>query len=83
MIRSVAEFDDWLSVAKRGDRAVYYEGFLLRERLGRPTPRPDKDTAHSPVMVALRVWGMQLSRRVIIFQRRLGVANFQYIVQKI
>ena len=76
-------FAYWLKNANKGDRVVYYDGFLFRDREilvhnGLPaTGFPDK------IKAAIFAWKAYLNGLVQLTQRKRGDFEYEYIATKV
>lgn len=82
VIKSPSHFDDWFFAARKGDAAVYYEGFLMRERMKTEYKR---EGAGGPdwLQIALKAWGAYLTRRVILYQKKIDIGHYVYIIKRV
>lgn len=88
---SIDEIDlwKWLETAKAGDRVVYHRGFLAYDRAnfcGRSEPRSTCRCgqcwrARMAGEVAHVAFSRHEAGRAILFQRRIGERDYEYILQ--
>lgn len=75
-------FSYWLKGAKKGERVVYYNGFLLRDReiLIRNGLNPDRFP--EKIKTAIAVWKAYLNGSVKLTQKKRGAFDYDYIATK-
>jgi hypothetical protein len=78
---SVEQFRKWLRHARRKDRLVYYEGFIMFDR---GSDNRDTRTAEQSEIARLAdvVREAHESGFVTMIQKRNGPGNYSYIAQK-
>lgn len=82
-IISPQEFADWLKSSRRGDRLLYYLGFLCHDRSYERTIAPNvKTTVVNKDLdrLAAAVWEAYENRQVIPVQSKLTHGVYEYLV---
>lgn len=72
------EFSRWLSKARKGEKVVYFDGFLMLERQRHVlnhagTPFPDK------IRTAILAWRAYLEGLVELVQHKREEGSYEYI----
>lgn len=75
-------FAYWLKGANRGERVVYYNGFLLRDREILIKNGLSPDRFPSKIKAAIMVWKAYLNGAVKLTQRKRGPFEYEYIATK-
>lgn len=75
-------FSNWLSRARKGERVVYFDGFLMLERqrhalnnAGVPFP--------AKIKTAMLAWGAYLEGLVELVQHKRDEGEYSYIAVKV
>lgn len=72
----------WLSSAKTGEKAVYYNGMLIAERERHFAAGGFADTMPEPMKAARSAWRAYMDGAVYLVQKRNGNMNYDYIAVK-
>ena len=72
----------WLTKAKKGEKVVYFDGFLMRERQkflfnNRGQGYPEK------ILTALMAWRAYLEGVVVLVQHKRDEGEYEYIAIKV
>jgi hypothetical protein len=84
-LKTIQNSDDmfkWLSKAKRGDKAVYYNGMLIADRERHFLNGGLADTMPDPMRSAKMAWTAYMNGDVYLVQKRNGAMNYDYIAVK-
>jgi hypothetical protein len=73
----------WLEKAKRGERVVYYDGFLMRDREQAVKAGFFSDQFPAKLKSAIAAWKAYTSGLVILTQKKRGFAEYEYIAIKV
>lgn len=75
-------FAHWLKGAKRGEKVVYFDGFLMREREIAIRSGFFVDTLPARFKAATAAWKAYLDGAVILAQHKRGEGEYEYIAVK-
>lgn len=75
-------FSYWLSRAKKGEKVVYFDGFLMRERQIFATNGFDRESMPQKIKTAMAAWRAYLEDRVVLVQHKRDEAEYEYIAIK-
>lgn len=75
-------FNYWLSRAKRGEKVVYFDGFLMLERQRLINNGIDRDSMPQKIKSAVAAWRAYLEDRVVLVQHKRDEGEYEYIAVK-
>lgn len=81
-IDSEGNFAYWLKTARPGEKALYYQGFLMRDREVFMRGGGFADKFPPRIKAALAAWKAYLDGTVSLTQRKLGQFDYEYIATK-
>lgn len=81
-IESDGTFSYWLKTAKSGEKAIYYEGFLMRDREVFIRCGGFVDNFPPRIKAALSAWRAYMNGGVRLVQKKVGPYEYQYIAIK-
>ena len=76
-------FAYWLKGANRRERAVYYRGFLMRDREILVHNGVTADRFPPKIKTALMAWKAHLNGTVKLTQKKIGPFEYEYIATKV
>lgn len=71
-------FEHWLAKAKKGDKVLYFDGFLMLERQ-RHILQGNKDGFPQKIKTAILAWRAYLEGFVTLVQRKRDEGEYEYI----
>lgn len=72
----------WLSKAKPGEKAVYYDGFLMMDKEYHFKNGGTTHNIPSQIRIAIEMWKAYLSGAVSLVQRKKNRFSYEYIAIK-
>jgi hypothetical protein len=72
----------WLETAKRGEKAVYYDGMLIAERERYFVSGGLADRMPEPMRVARIAWKAYMEGMAYLVQKKNGFMSYEYIIVK-
>lgn len=75
-------FNYWLSRAKRGEKVVYFDGFLMLERQRLINNGIDRESMPQKIKSAVAAWRAYLEDRVVLVQHKRDEGEYEYIAVK-
>jgi hypothetical protein len=75
-------FHYWVKTAKPGEKAVYYSGFLMRDREVFVRGGGFTDNFPAQIKAAILAWRAYLNGDVNLVQKKQGAYEYQYIATK-
>lgn len=75
-------FTYWLSKAKKGDRVMYFDGFLMLERQRLVNNGVMRDQMPQKIKTAMLAWRAYLEDLVVLVQRKRDEGEYEYIAIK-
>ena len=75
-------FRYWLKGAKEGERVVYYEGFLMRDRESFLRAGGFSDNFPPRIKAAIMAWKAYMNGELTLTQKKIGDYEYQYIATK-
>jgi hypothetical protein len=82
-VDSPVSFRYWFKNAIRGERVVYYTGFLLRDREILCRNGLHSDNFPDTIKAAISAWNAYRDGGVKLFQRKRGDFEYEYIAIKV
>lgn len=77
-----ASFDYWLKRAKKKERIMYYDGFLMRDREIAIRSGIFADDMPPKIKAAIAAWKAYLNGEVLLFQKKRDDMEYEYIAIK-
>lgn len=75
-------FHYWLRNAKRGERVLYYNGFLMRDREQAVKSGFFAEQFPDRIKAAIQAWKAYMAGDVVLTQKKRGFAEYEYIATK-
>lgn len=75
-------FDYWLAKAKKGDKVVYFDGFLMLERQKYVMNGFTRDQFPQKIKTAIAAWRAYLEDLVVLVQHKRDEGEYEYIAVK-
>lgn len=72
-------FDYWLAKAKKGDKVVYFDGFLMLERQRLIMNGFTRDQFPQKIKAAIAAWRAYLEGLVVLVQHKRDEGEYEYI----
>ena len=72
----------WFSKAKRGEKVVYFDGFLMLERQRLINNGVDREAMPQKIKTAMMAWRMYLEGLVALVQHKRDEGEYEYIAIK-
>lgn len=77
-----ATFHYWLRGAKKGERVVYYDGFLMRDREQAIKSGFFVEQFPPRIKTAILAWKAYMNGEVVLTQKKRGFGEYEYIATK-
>lgn len=75
-------FAYWLSRARRGEKVLYFDGFLMLERQKLVMAGVQRDGFPQKIKAAMAAWRAYLEDLVVLVQRKKDEGEYEYIAIK-
>lgn len=75
-------FSWWLSRAHKGEKVMYFDGFLMLERQKLIMNGIERNMMPQRIKTAARAWGAYLNGFVTLVQRKKDEGEYEYIAVK-
>lgn len=75
-------FAYWLSRARRGEKVMYFDGFLMLERQKLVMAGIPKEGFPQKIKAAMAAWRAYLEDLVVLVQRKKDEGEYEYIAIK-
>lgn len=72
-------FDYWLARAKKGEKVVYFDGFLMFERQKFVMAGIPKEEFSQKIKTAMAAWRAYLENLVVLVQHKRDEGEYEYI----
>lgn len=72
-------FNYWLSRAKKGEKIMYFDGFLMYERQKYVMAGVNKEGFPQKIKTAMLAWRAYLEGLVVLVQRKREEGSYEYI----